>query len=298
MKKETILHIILAFLFFSCESELPFNATDTDAQWVVNGQISAQGKIEFQISRSAPLLSEPILRGPSGQIVVGLEFNNGFTPKIALPLDSGKFSLEFPYLFTGDYLKATFSSDLFETISIVDNVPQAEPELIFDTVTSIEDKFTLNFNLQDKQQNEFYIISFLQMGYTALNGDTVYSSKPITISVSDKIFLSNINTQRNASNYALFSDRIFNGRKQRIRVNIEQNDLQDIQTSWKATDIQVNIKSISEKYYLFLKSIIESNHVFSGPLSGFANSKGNADQALGFIFVYQEKTLSIPLPKR
>lgn len=271
----TYIYSVFLIFLMSCEREIYLPEEDRDQLPVINGFWDADGYLEIWVSETGKLLGVPELGKPFN------DFNFSFIadnqPQISgnTNLDSGFFSTTlFPTSARKCKVDITIAQKYFVTLE--DYFPKNKPDFNIDTVIKNEDYLNIKATLKDHLESEFYLLD-LQL-IIQDNGDT--SLIPIGFSTNEKVFLSNFNTLRNATNYVLFNDILFNNQFFDFSLKIRLDKPLKIED---VVGISITVKSLSQGYYQYLSDILQANQIYSGPLSNNYNQIGNITNGLGYF---------------
>jgi hypothetical protein len=269
------LYLLLLMFLMSCEREIYLPEEDRDQLPVINGFWDADGYLEIWVSETGKLLAVPELGKPFN------DFNFTFIadnqPQISgiTNLDSGFFSTR---LSATSALKfranITIAQKYFVTFE--DDFPKNKPEFNIDTVIKNLDYLNVKATLKDHLESEYYLMDLRLI--IQENGDT--SLIPIGFSTNEKVFLSNLNTLRNTTNYVLFNDILFNNQFFDFSLKIRLDEPKLIED---VIGVSITVKSLSQAYYQYLADILQANQIYSGPLSNNYNQIGNITNGLGYF---------------
>lgn len=258
-----------------CEREIYLPVEDKDQLPVISGFWDADGYLEIWVSETGKLLAVPELGKPFN------DFNFSFIadnqPQISgnINLDSGFFSTTLSAT-SARICKAEIAIAQKYFVTLEDDFPKNKPDFNIDTLMKNVDYLNIKATLKDHLESEFYLLDLRLI--VQENGDT--SIIPIGFSTNEKVFLSNLNTLRNTTNYVLFNDITFNNQLFNFSLKIrldEPMQLEDI------IGVSITVKSLSQGYYQYLSDILQANQIYSGPLSNNYNQIGNITNGLGYF---------------
>jgi hypothetical protein len=269
------IYSVFLIFFMGCEREIYLPVEDKDQLPVISGFWDADGYLEIWVSETGKLLAVPELGKPFN------DFNFSFIadnqPQISgnINLDSGFFSTTLSAT-SARICKAEIAIAQKYFVTLEDDFPKNKPDFNIDTLMKNVDYLNIKATLKDHLESEFYLLDLRLI--VQENGDT--SIIPIGFSTNEKVFLSNLNTLRNTTNYVLFNDITFNNQLFNFSLKIrldEPMQLEDI------IGVSITVKSLSQGYYQYLSDILQANQIYSGPLSNNYNQIGNITNGLGYF---------------
>ena len=246
----------------------------------------------FYLSKSSQLLEEPTLQSGiyTGRVII-LEDSLVIYDQVAY-IDSG-----FLYTTVVPKLDKNYEVILdianFPLANAKDKVPNMLPDFNIEEVIQLGHNYQLNLKITDHPYAERYELQCMAIGKEFIGGDSVWTTKQLKFNSNDKIFLTNINSFRTPSRFALFTDDLFSSSVRNIRINVDRS-LVDTDV-FRAHYFVVQLSSLSEIYFDYILEIIENNHVYGGPLASDSYDAGNVDGGLGIFGAYTYRLDTIPI---
>lgn len=285
--------LLLAFVLVSCEKELSFDNPDFKPKLVLNGFTSSDSTLSISLSKSTPTLVEPSLKLLSGQAKVLLLKDGLLLLSDDIPISSGRLLMPYRPIEGSTYELQVSHEDL-PTVRAIDSVPLAKPQISIDTLKEEGINNRLIFSIDDKLEDNRYMITLNLVGKELQGTDSVSRTYPIVFASTDKTFLSNIRTVANGSEFAIFSDQTWNGNTRQIELIFDTNLIESPDFTPKYVDLEV--KEISKTMYDYYISVNSNTHVYGGPLASVSRVAGNVEQGLGAFCFYTQSTTRLVLP--
>ena len=312
--------LISVFVFFSCEKVVNIPSINTESIPVVNCLFSPDTIWQVSVSASIPTTEELIFL-PASNAMVNLYENDelrGTLTEFVPPTDTLALG---HYTFPADMHIAPQVGNMYQLrvvtpegeATATDKVP-AKTNLISTEFPYIEIEelnnptslpgyqiqATLKIELEDPpNENNYYAIRlYYETDY--------YSPLPINppnveLEFTDSIFIKSLHystddnsavpTYRDRHGY-MFSDELFDGTRKTILLDIE-NRINLLNTTPK--EIYVEIRAISEAYYLHQKTYYEQIYASNDPFSTPTNVYENINGGLGIFAAYNSVTDTISI---
>lgn len=303
------------FMFFAsaCEKYLEYDGDNAEPRLVLNGICITDSVFRVELSHSLGYNVE----GPLNEITnakVAVFDGNGIFIDSLYHEEKGVYS-GVEQAATGKTYTVVASAPSYENIRATNMIPLPVPIINVDTVSYTDpnsdfyfgsERIQIDFTIADPGGIENYyaievygIISYyLDYIYDPDTGDyttdTVYYDEPIRdhmyIQTSDVILTEEKDLEIDEDVYyagsILFADHVFNGKTQTLRIAINLNDY------YEFTGIELSLKSCSEAYYKYFKSLETYFGVEGNPFAEPVQVYTNIENGLGIWGGYSVATYS------
>lgn len=336
MKKVHLLFILSASLFlFSCINDLEFNGEQQQAMLVLNSFLTTDSVVKVQLTRSKFFLEDDSKFDAVTNADVKLFVNGSFVEKLNHTTNGYYSGTYFPeendivkfVAYTPQLAEVNASTNIApkQLITGVDSSSvslgvgpileyknvDASYNPIFDTIGYSYNKgLDLRIRFKDQPNTKNFYRLLLKVKSYFANGVAIESS--VGASFDDLVF-GNSNTDilgESSSYYSFneFSDQLFDGKTYELKTRVfysfssykerasTTNPPQVGINSFTKQELVVELQSISESYYHYLKSITANDGAdmfFSEPVQVYSN----IENGIGILGSYTRslKALDIPL---
>jgi len=292
MKNLSFIAMLLMFgLFAACETEIPFNGTESDPVLVVNSLICTDSVIQANITSSRFFLSNENTFKVVANATVALYVNGSFQENLT---DQGQGTYRGQYVSKeGDALRLNVSATGYQAVWTETTMPYKVSGFQIDsTITKTDTTLiiqargygggylggyndpiqydTLGKTYSDIYQYkiQFSNVSGVSDFYRLIVKQTTSSFGFTTVSYQsdfDDIVFGTKKTNMDGAfmeskldRYNIFSDELIDGKTHTItvKVSIDHNKFYDmVDTTTYAHRVTIDLQSISKDYYLYLKSL-------------------------------------------
>lgn len=291
----------IVLVFASCETGL-IEQNPEPERLVVNAIFIADSSFELRLNRSYPLFDSPTgLEVNAATVTI---FENGIPLGVCTEGEPGVYRLtsNLKALATAEYDAVIEWRDFAPVRAkcIVPEYPDFSPADTLSTTNS----FVMNADLKDPQELDYYLLQARVYGfqYIVISGqitDSFYIDKALTFNTNrnDARFISLLNFGGVQESYALFDDRLFNGREQRLTLSVSLDSLQATD-NFLPDSIGYTISSLSEDYYKYLFSLQENSVFLGSSLGSNTNLHTNVSNGLGILGSMSQKSFGIRIRDR
>ncbi len=310
----TLFYFLMLSILLSCETEIPFNGTETDPVLVVNCLACTDSVIQATVSASRFFLSNDNEFPAITNATVALYVNGVFTENLThtglgayrsnfIPAEGDVIRLNVsatgyePVWTENAFTFAVAGFQIDSTITKTDTIPLLIGDYYggsgdygfptgdtIGTTYSYIHEYKIRFSNPAGEPNYYRLVVHQQTfakGYPLVNSyfndfdDLVFGTKNTNIS--------GIFTEAKIDRYNVFSDELIDGKTHTITFSYAQPFNTFIDTSYKSftvgdkRSLTIDLQSISKSYYLYLlslKALGNSDGFMSEPVQIYTNING------------------------
>jgi Domain of unknown function (DUF4249) len=290
---KTSLFVCFLLLLMACERELFLNKNEFEKKLVLNAYIEKDSMISGNISSTVSLLESPDAKRINDKMQFKLFRDGLLLYNDERVVTDGNFTL--PYKAKGGSIYEIHVAYLdYNHIQAIDSVPISTVNVSIDTIIDQGTQWKLKFSFLDPIAPNKYLLQLESSGKQLILTDSVTSILPVSFTSNDKIFITNIKTVSLDNSYSIFDDLLINGKQNKIEISIDKSQFTDLQFTPKI--IQLRLKCISETMFSYYKSVLESTHIYGGPLATHNPAQSNVNQGLGVFSFYASSLSTKGLP--
>ena len=285
-------YIALVLVLVSCERQIPLKNFKFEEKLVVNGYNHNNSPIYCWLSTSVSTLGVPALNSIEGEVEVLLKEDNHQIHYNTAKVINGYLELPLTAK-VGKTYELQIKHDSLPPVRMIDKIPEESPSVELNNME--EDNYYLkpSVTVSDIASSNYFMLQTYIEGFSLMDGDTTWHLEQVKFEANEKIFITNINNQNTAVEYALFDDAVFKNGNLKLRLNIPKHQIN--QMGFKPVRIEVRLSSMSAKMYNYYLALLENNHIYGGPLATYTISSGNVENGLGIFSFYTYKRTWAPL---
>lgn len=286
------MYIIALFSLFGCEMDIPMEDIKFNKKLVINSINSSDSTFKINVSTSVSTLSDPSFMF-NGPIDLQLLRNEDVVFNNEINVVDGEVNLPLLCIPNSNY-EIQIAKEGYPSVRAFDSVPTSSPDFVLVNVVKKKSGVDLRVKVVDSKLTEHFLLEVFCVGKEFNGVDSVNTSRPLSFSSADKLFLSNIRTISQENNFALFSDDVLQSDTTDFSLFMAKDSLNT--ESFTAERIGISISSISNAMFNFYVDVLKNTQVYSGPLSYLTYESGNVEQGLGVFAFRNTSTEVIELP--
>lgn len=290
---------ILIMLQTSCTKELPLDQDDIDRKLVMSGFLKNGSWLQVRMSGNFGLIEDTSGHNISDAVIV--VYRDGLLVDDLDPVGNGVYELKEPVVGGGKYiLRASHSS--FAKVTGSTTIP-LDIDVTFPDSLKPENGYpTLPVTLNDGDEENYYLIRIRGMNqkivrdsFTQLPIDSVDQLVTLDLISVEKIFDSDQEVSTSRIGFESFSDRFFNGEELKFQIRLSPDQLIATSVQTRTDKVILEVRSVSEEYYRFVRSYELAKPIYGGPFGSFQSIYSNIENGYGILAGYSgiTDTLSI-----
>ncbi len=300
----------LTLFLWSCEKPFDPQIAEEPAQLVINSQFSPNLPILVTLTHSRPILSNEPFETISDANIEIFEDGQPWTTLDFFPLAENQLSSYYTNLnkepVEGRRYEIRVQADGYPLAIASDEIPLMNYSIQsfnFSHKNAVGDEFfDLEINDQVSDDNFYHVVfNILTYEYLAINTDTMFtflSQKRTAFALND--FQPGISVEEDSyvvplshKEGFLISDNLFSQNQNTFRLQVNAEELLNNEPNKIALAVVVELRSVSESYYEYFRSVAAQSYVQENPLLNPIEVYNNVENGYGNFSSYN----SVSSPK-